>query len=90
MEFRSPVRLILYETPWCPFCIRVRHVIRELGVQVESRDVRQPEARAELVRARGRGTVPVLRIVRPGRDEWMPESADIVSYLRREFAVVPG
>ena len=41
--------------------------------------------------ARGRGTVPVLRIVEGegegdgARDEWMPESRDIVSWLRREY-----
>jgi glutaredoxin 2 len=38
------------------------------------------------VEATGRRTVPVLRIEHDdGRVEWMPESADIVDYLRERF-----
>jgi DNA segregation ATPase FtsK/SpoIIIE-like protein len=45
-----------------------------------------PEHLRDLVEARGVKTVPVLRIRHPeGRDEWMPESADIVRYLDGRF-----
>ncbi len=81
-------RLALYETPFCPFCVRVRRVIAELGIEVESRDtLANPEFRRELLEARGRGTVPVLRRMLPsGESRWMPESADIIHYLRDRFA----
>lgn len=68
----------------------VQRAIGELGVEVELRDVdRDATHREALFQARGRGTVPVLRIVEDAgegaRDEWMPESRDIVNWLRREY-----
>ncbi len=78
--------LALYYTPTCPYCVRVLRVIDELGVEVELRDVwADRRYRAELVEARGRATVPVLRCTSANRDRWMPESADIVRYLRARF-----
>ncbi len=80
--------LSLYHFESCPYCRRVRRALRDLGVEaeVELRDVqRDPEARAALLEATGRPTVPVLRIgsiVSSGvEDRWMPESGDIVRYL---------
>ena len=77
-------KLFLYHYQSCWYCMKVRRVIDELGIDVELRDVRRdPTHRADLLEARGRGTVPVLRIDRgDGEDEWMPESADIVDFLR--------
>ena len=64
----------------------VQRVITDLGIDVELRDVgRGGPHRAELLAARGRGTVPVLRIQEGDRDEWMPESHDIIAWLRREY-----
>jgi glutaredoxin len=78
--------LALYYTPTCPFCIRVLRVIEELAIDVELRNIwDNEEYRAELVDARDRATVPVLRCTSPGRDRWMPESADIIRYLRDRF-----
>ena len=64
---------------------RVLAAIERLGLDVERRDIyATPAYRHELVAARGRGTVPVLRITSPdGSDRWMPESRDIVRYLER-------
>jgi glutaredoxin 2 len=43
----------------------------------------EPGYRDELVEARGRATVPVLRITAPdGEQRLMPESRDIVRYLK--------
>jgi glutathione S-transferase len=85
---RSP-DLILYHAPGCPYCIRVDRVLDELGLEIEHRDVRsQPRHREDLHAARGRTTVPVLRIldVDGSADErWMPESLDIIRYLRERF-----
>jgi glutathione S-transferase len=78
--------LYLYETRWCPFCVRVRLVVRQLGLEIGSRDIaREPRFRAELLAARGRATVPVLRIVGPEGERWLPESRDIIRYLRSRF-----
>ncbi|MBT8047141.1 MAG: glutaredoxin [Gammaproteobacteria bacterium] len=80
-------RLALYFMPSCPFCWNVLDVIKRLGLQVEMRDVTADRARRdELMEARGRPTVPVLRIYSPGGEErWMPESQDIVHYLQSTY-----
>ena len=79
-------RLSLYQFAACPFCARVRRVIEELNAPVELRDIfENPTYRDELMQARGRTTVPVLRCDAEGRSRWMPESADIIAYLRDRF-----
>ncbi|MFN7701630.1 MAG: glutaredoxin family protein [Deltaproteobacteria bacterium] len=79
--------LALYHYEGCGYCGRVRRVLAELGVELELRDIEQDRQHlAALVDARGRRTVPVLRIRHPEGDEWMPESADIIAYLRGRFA----
>jgi len=77
-------RLALYYFDGCPFCIRVLRVIDALGLDVERRNIYQEPAHLDALReARGRTTVPVLRITSPdAKERWMPESADIVAYLR--------
>jgi glutaredoxin len=77
-------KLALYYFDGCPFCMMVLRVIEGLDVDIELRDVfADPQHRGDLVKARGRGTVPVLRITSTdGSERWMPESRDIVRYLR--------
>lgn len=79
--------LALYYTPACGFCHRVIHAMEQLGVEMPMRNLwSDKDARAELLDARGRGTVPVLRVHRTeGDDDWMPESADIIEYLRTVY-----
>ncbi len=81
-------KLALYHFNGCPFCAIARSAIDRLGVDVELRDIfENPEYRKELIGARGRATVPVLRITSPdGEERWMPESQDIVRYLETTFA----
>lgn len=76
-------KLSLYHFDGCPFCAMVRSAIGELGLDIELRSiVDDPQNREDLVEARGRATVPVLRITSPdGEERWMPESRDIVHYL---------
>lgn len=68
----------------CGYCRQVLAALEPLELEVELRDLAvQPAARAELIEARGRATVPVLRIEREGHDSvWMPESLDIIRELR--------
>lgn len=79
--------LKLYAFPSCPFCMRVSRALDDLGLEVEYEDINQkPEALQALVEARGRRTVPVLRIEQQeGQTTWMPESSDIISYLYERF-----
>ena len=80
-------KLALYHFNGCPFCSIAREPIERLGVNVELRDIYQdPQYLNELVEARGRATVPVLRITSPeGEDHWMPESSDIVRYIESTY-----
>ncbi len=80
-------KLALYHFDGCPYCSLVRSVIDELGIEVELRDVfQEPRYRDDLVQARGRATVPVLRITSiDGEERWMPESRDITIYLQENY-----
>ena len=76
-------KLALYVTPLCGYCHYVISTIKELGLEVEIRDVMADQKDLEdLYKARNRTTVPVLRITDNGEDQWMPESRDIVEYLQ--------
>ncbi len=78
---------LYYYYDGCPFCSMVMAYVNELGIDLELRNIMtEPSYRRELVEARGRGTVPVLRIEYPSGDEhWMPESRDIAKYLQDNF-----
>ncbi|HJL41545.1 MAG TPA: glutathione S-transferase N-terminal domain-containing protein [Myxococcales bacterium LLY-WYZ-16_1] len=83
--------LALYFYPSCGFCRRVLQAMDELGVEVELRDItRDRQAFQDLMAARGRPTVPVLRRTTSSEDHWMPESADIIRWLRQRFAGKSG
>ncbi len=76
-------KLVLYYSRTCPFCMLVTKAIDRLELDVERREIfEDARYRDQLVAARGRATVPVLRIISPdGEERWMPESRDIVHYL---------
>ena len=80
-------KLALYYFDSCPFCVRVRAAIERLGLDVELRNIHDdPERWDQLVAARGRATVPVLKIdSADGSEHWMPESADIIRYLEKTY-----
>ena len=67
---------------------RRRHALRLGGpLDVELRNIYDDRQHFDELRAaRGRTTVPVLRITSSdGEDRWMPESADIVRYLQATY-----
>lgn len=84
------VKLAIYENRFCGYCMDVRQVIAELGLDVQIRSVADDETYLnELYRATGRTTVPVLKIEHDdGSARWLPESSDIISYLY-SYAGVP-
>ena len=77
----------VYHFRGCGYCSRVRRALRDLELETNWADVNlDPADRARLRQATGYATVPVLRIDdEDGRQRWMPESADIVRYLYREY-----
>jgi len=79
--------LALYYFDGCPFCVRVLRAIDTLRLDVELRNIYEDRQHFDDLRAaRGRTTVPVLRITSSdGKDRWMPESADIVRYLQATY-----
>jgi glutaredoxin 2 len=79
--------LSIYGYPQCPFCRRVLDTVDSLGLEIPLRNtLEDEERRGELVAAMGRATVPVLSIEEDdGQIRWLPESADIVRYLRAHF-----
>lgn len=82
--------LRLYQFRTCPFCIKTRHAVRRLALNIELRDAQHdPGSREELLKGGGEVKVPCLRISEPdGEVRWMYESDDIIAYLEGRFA--PG
>jgi glutaredoxin 3 len=58
----SPIEL--YTTPYCPYCLSAKDLLRQKGVQFNEVDVSgHPQLRAEMTRrASGRSTVPQIFI----------------------------
>ena len=81
-------QLTLYQFTTCPFCLRVRHAAKTLGLNLPIKNVRKDhQAREELISGGGKSTVPCLRIDgNDGDTIWMYESHDIVTYLKKQFA----
>lgn len=79
--------LALYHYDGCGYCRRVRAAIERLDIEVEYADIyADPGRLRELLDARGRATVPVLRIREDdGGAEWLAESAQIIAYLEERF-----
>lgn len=55
--------VIVYATPWCPYCIRARHLLKSKGVEYTLIDVSVDRAkRAEMTQKAGRTSVPQIWI----------------------------
>ena len=56
-------QVVMYSTPWCPFCVRARRLLESKGVEFEDIDVSAaPHKRAEMMEKSGRRTVPQIWI----------------------------
>ncbi len=80
--------LKLYEYKACPFCVKVRRVMKRLNLPIETRDAkRQINWRDELEHEGGAVQVPCLRITEDdGTTKWMYESSSIIKYLDQRFS----
>lgn len=55
--------VVLYTTPWCPYCIRAKHLLNSKGVAFTDINVTgQPDLRREMEQRSGRHTVPQIWI----------------------------
>lgn len=71
------MKLALYTSDACPYCLRVYAAIRRLGVEVEYRHRSEARWRDDLVARTGRAQVPCLLI-----DETpLFESSEIIRFL---------
>lgn len=79
--------LALYHYRGCPFCARVEHVLDELGIQVDMRNILSDrDYEAQLIQGGGKRQVPCLRIKHRNQpDEWLYESSAIIRELRERF-----
>ena len=79
--------LTLYEFYLCPFCVRVRRMMRQLRLGIEIRDAKKNDSyRQELLSGGGKIKVPCLRIESAGNVKWLYESKDINAYLISKFS----
>ena len=56
-------KVIVYSTPTCPWCVKVKEFLKENNVKFEDKDVSADEkARAEMAEKSGQMGVPVIVI----------------------------
>ena len=77
--------LVLYDAGRCPYCARVRIVLAEKGVEVETVAVDLADRPAWIYEKNPLGKVPVLE----GDGLCLPESAVIMEYLEERFPEPP-
>jgi RNA polymerase-associated protein len=77
--------LTLYDAPRCPYCARVRIVLAEKGVELETIEVDLDDRPAWIYEKNATGRVPVVE-----EDGWtLPESAVIMEYLEERYPDPP-
>ena len=55
--------VVIYSTPWCPYCIRAKRLLNDKGADFTDIDVSaDPALRQEMIRLSGRNTVPQIWI----------------------------
>ena len=81
--------LSLYQLPACPFCVKVRRAMKREGIPLELRNIKGKtnEYKNELLEFGGKQKVPCLRIEHSNTEiEWLYESSDIITYLKKAVA----
>ena len=82
--------LVLYHYKTCPFCMKVRHEIARLSLNIQRIDAQPSGAdRDTLARDGGLTKVPCLKIIdTAGKSQWLYDSDKIIRYLQGRFAKV--
>lgn len=56
-------KVMMYTTPYCPYCVRAKRLLENKGATFKDIDVsRQPQLRSEMMQKSGRQTVPQIWI----------------------------
>ncbi len=56
-------KIVVYSTPFCPYCVTLKKFLEDKGVEFEEIDVAQnKEAAREMIEKSGQSGVPVLDI----------------------------
>lgn len=77
--------ITLYDLPGCPFCVKVKRKLDELGLDYEVVEVPASHAKRDRVKKiSGQTQVPVIVDEKNGV-EGMNESSDIVKYLEETY-----
>lgn len=59
----SEIKVIMYMTDWCPYCVKAREYIKSLGVQLVEYNIERDRDKAqESMRKSGRKGVPVIDV----------------------------
>jgi glutathione S-transferase len=75
--------MTLYHMDHCPYCIKVRNVIEELGLEVALVDAqRGSEGREKVIALGGQSMVPFLVDSSVTPEVQMYESNEIIEYLK--------
>ena len=80
----------IYQLVACPFCVKVRRELTRLSIKIPLKDVKNEEFQKELMSGGKEDQVPCLMIsaASGGHPEWMYESSEIISFLRKRFSTV--
>ncbi|WP_428087665.1 glutaredoxin family protein [Candidatus Thioglobus sp.] len=84
----------LYQFFACPFCIMSRRVIRRLNIKIVTRNAQaayngsDTKYRQEMLKETGKIQVPCLKITDGDKVTWLFESAEIKTYLEKEFGEI--
>jgi glutaredoxin len=80
--------LALYHYKTCPFCMKVRHEMTRLSLNIQRIDAQPSGAdRDALTREGGQTKVPCLKITdATGTSQWLYDSNKIIGYLQRRFS----
>ena len=55
--------VVIYSTPWCPYCVRAKRLLNDKGADFTDIDVSaDPALRPEMIRLSGRTSVPQIWI----------------------------
>jgi len=55
--------VLIYTTPWCPYCVRAKHLLKSKGASFEDINVNgQPDLRQQMEIRSGAHTVPQIWI----------------------------
>lgn len=80
--------LALYQFKTCPFCIKVRRVIKRESLKIELRDAQHnQDYREQLLNEGGQIKVPCLKVENAdGKPTWLYESDEVIRYLKKLVA----